>query len=212
MASDLGATPITAEWNRLGGGTRQIWYVRYIQWFINAPLLLLELLLATGLSLSDIVTAVFMMMVTIVCGLVGALVESTYKWGYFTMGIASLLYVITIFLVIAPRTTFAAGSRIRTAYIYSAGWLTFMFILYPICWGLSEGGNKIKPTSEMVFYGILDLLAGPFFLFAFISRMRGIDYEAFGLESGKPTDYRRFSGENGHHTEKTPQPAPTATA
>ncbi|KDQ56309.1 hypothetical protein JAAARDRAFT_48226 [Jaapia argillacea MUCL 33604] len=212
MASDLGATPIVAEWSRLGGGTRQIWYVRYIQWFINAPLLLLEVLLTSGLSLSDIATAVFMVTVTVVCGLVGALVESTYKWGYFTMGATALLYVITVFLVIAPRTTFAAGSRVRTTYIYSAGWLSLIFILYPICWGLSEGGNKIKPTSEMVFYGILDLMAGPFFLAAFLFGLSGVDYAAFGLESGRLTDYRRFSSENGHRTEKTTQPAPVASA
>ena len=65
MASDLGSTPVTEEFARGDPGTRQIWvrttsprtgtsrralartvsctpqFVRYIQWFITLPLLLL---------------------------------------------------------------------------------------------------------------------------------------------------------------------------
>ncbi|KAK7680430.1 hypothetical protein QCA50_016427 [Cerrena zonata] len=37
-----------------------------------------------------------------------------------------------------------------------------VWILYPIAWGLSEGGNKIQPDSEAVFYGILDLITFAF--------------------------------------------------
>lgn len=67
--------------------------MRYIQYFINFPLLLLSVLLATGLSLSDIFTTIFMGEVIVVSGLVGALVHSTYKWGYFVFGVAALFYI-----------------------------------------------------------------------------------------------------------------------
>ena len=67
--------------------------MRYIQWFITFPLLLLELLLATGLSLSDIMTTLFMAVVVVIGGLVGALVPSTYKWGYYVFAVAALFYV-----------------------------------------------------------------------------------------------------------------------
>lgn len=68
-------------------------YVRYIQWFITFPLLLLELLLATGLSISDMFTAIFMAITLVIMGLVGALVSSTYKWGYYAFGIFALSYI-----------------------------------------------------------------------------------------------------------------------
>ena len=67
--------------------------MRYIQWFITFPLLLLELLLATGLSLGDIMTAAFVAAVLVIMGLVGALVPSTYKWGYYVFGACALAYV-----------------------------------------------------------------------------------------------------------------------
>lgn len=38
-----------------------------------------------------------------------------------------------------------------------------VWIGYGIAWGVSEGGNMISPAEEGVFYGILDLLAGPGF-------------------------------------------------
>ncbi|KZT22460.1 heat shock protein 30 [Neolentinus lepideus HHB14362 ss-1] len=209
MASDLGATPIQTEFNRHGGGTRQIWYARYIQWFITAPLVLLELLLTTGLSLSDIVTAVFMIEVTVISGLLGALTHSTYKWGYYVFGVASLFYVWWEFLGHGGRSTFTAP--VRTTYLTGGGWLSFLLLLYPVCWGLSEGGNVIKVTSEMVFYGVLDLFAGPFFLFFHLWRLRSVDYAAFGLQSGKPTDYYRFSGDSMRATGAPVTGAPAAT-
>jgi bacteriorhodopsin len=67
--------------------------VRYIQWFINAPLILLVLLLTTGLPLSDLFLTLFMILVTVVMGLVGALTPSSYKWGFFTFGVITLFYV-----------------------------------------------------------------------------------------------------------------------
>jgi hypothetical protein len=34
-----------------------------------------------------------------------------------------------------------------------AGYLSFIWMLYPICWGVSDGGNVISPLKEMIFYG-----------------------------------------------------------
>ncbi|KAI0709124.1 heat shock protein 30 [Earliella scabrosa] len=188
MASDLGATPVAAEFSRGNTGSRQIWYVRYIQWFITLPLLLLELLLATGLTFSDIFTTIFMGMVLVVTGLVGALTPTRYKWGYFVFGCMALFYIWYVLLGHGRRSTFAAGGIVRSGYLRSSGFLSFLLPLYAICWGVSEGGNVISPTGEMIWYGILDLLAGPFFLFFFLWGLRSIDYGAFGLASGKYTD------------------------
>ncbi|KAI0691135.1 heat shock protein 30 [Cytidiella melzeri] len=187
MASDLGATPIITEF-RGDGETRQIWYVRYIQWFLTFPLLLLSVLLTTGLSLSDIFTTLFMAIFIVVCGLVGALVQSTYKWGFYTFGCAALFYVWYVLLWHAPRTTFAADGAFRTGFRISSSVLAFMLLTYPICWALSEGSNVITATSEMIWYGILDVITGPFFLLFFLFQLNAVDYSAFGFTSGKYTD------------------------
>ena len=97
-----------------------------------------------------------------------------------------------------PRTTFSVGGSMRAGYTAAAGYLSFLLLMYPICWALSEGGNIITVTAEMIWFGILDILAGPVFLFFFLYKLRGVDYGAFGLQSGKHTDTEGGRSRGGH--------------
>ncbi|KZV75093.1 family A G protein-coupled receptor-like protein [Peniophora sp. CONT] len=177
MASNLGSTPIAPEFHGLNGATRAIWYVRYIMWFICAPLLLLMVYIGTGYPLRGMYTALFMACFAVVCGLVGALVRTSYKWGYFVLGVAAMLYVIghmwTARSVGFPSPT----GRSRGAYRASIGALTLLALIYPIAWGLCEGGNRIGIVGEMIWYGILDLLVFsafvPYFLWSHRNVMLG---------------------------------------
>lgn len=56
-----------------------------------------------------------------------------------------------------------------------------LWILYPIAWGVCEGGNVISPDSEAIFYGILDLLAKPVFGALLLFGHRNIDPARLGL-------------------------------
>ncbi|GAA98349.1 uncharacterized protein L969DRAFT_46108 [Mixia osmundae IAM 14324] len=205
MAADLGATPIAVEFRAndqtLYGGTanpvtRSIWYVRYIDWVITTPLLLLTLLLATGLPLSSIFFTIFMDELMIVTGLVGALVASQYKWGYFTFGCVAMLYVFWTLVGPARSAARAVSTENHSAYVKGALTLSFLWLLYPIAWGLADGANVISTDSEMVFYGILDVLAKPGFIFLHLFSLKSIPYESFELSSG------HFSTGSHFHTEK----------
>lgn len=188
MGSNLGQTGILVEFIRdnpkvggLAGGTREIFYVRYIDWFVTTPLLLLDLLLTAGLPWPTILITLLIDEVMIVTGLIGALVQSSYKWGYFVFGCIALLYVVYILVFVARRHAQALGPNVSRAYI-SCGVLTiFLWFLYPIAWGLCEGGNVISPDSEAVFYGILDLLAKPVFGALLIWGHRNINPAELGL-------------------------------
>ena len=85
----------------------------------------------------------------------------------------------------APASSFAAGGVVRRGYYLAAGYFSFMLITYPIAWACAEGGNVITVTSEMIWYGILDIFAGPVFFGLFLWELRGVDYNSFGLHSGK---------------------------
>ena len=52
------------------------------------------LLLTTGLPLSGLFLTVFMIVITVVTGLVGALTPTSYKWGFFVFGVLALFYVL----------------------------------------------------------------------------------------------------------------------
>ena len=86
----------------------------------------------------------------------------------------------------------------KSFYAPAAGYVVILWLLYPVCWGLSEGGNAITVDGEMVFYGVLDIFAGPVFLFAFLAALETADYNALALQSGKVSNY----------ADEPPQPQP----
>lgn len=60
---------------------REIFYARYIDWVITTPLLLMDLMLTAALPWPTIFWTIFLDWIMIVTGLIGALVESRYKFG-----------------------------------------------------------------------------------------------------------------------------------
>lgn len=174
-ASNLGWTGIQAQFNHvtvnnpvtgLTPGVRQIFYSRYVAWFLSWPLVLylLELSSVSTTVLQNDTFSVLDTMHTllvqtfasyfwIISLLVGALIRSSYKWGYFTFGAVSMLVLQGIIIrrqFVSLRTRAFNGAML--------GLILLIVWLYFICWGVSEGGNRIQPDSEAVFYGILDLI------------------------------------------------------
>lgn len=203
MGSNLGYTPIAVEFQRnnsvVRGTVREIFYVRYIDWFVTTPvsqasfplsqsksnleskLLLLDLLLTAGLPWPTILWTIFLDEVMIITGLVGALVASTYKWGYFTFAMVALFAIAWNVVIVARSNAKALGPTISKTFLLCGVWTIFLWFLYPIAWGLSEGGNVISPDSEAVFYGVLDILAKPVFGALLIFGHRNIDPAQLGL-------------------------------
>lgn len=187
MGSNLGWTPIDVEFRRdIGGGVvaginREIFYVRYIDWFITTPLLLLDLLLTAGMPWPTLLWVILIDEVMIVTGLVGALVKSSYKFGYFAFGCVALLYILWVLVWEARRHASAIGSDVGRVFLLCGSLTSILWFCYPIAWGLCEGGNVISPDSEAVFYGVLDLFAKPVFGALLIWGHRNIDPARLGV-------------------------------
>jgi bacteriorhodopsin len=174
MASDLGYAPIQVL--QRGPGYRQFWYVRYIDWVITTPLLLTELLLIAGLPINIILSSIFADLVMIICGLIGGLVPSVYKWAFYVFGCVAMFWVFWNILSGIKSSEKTGGTKNRQIYIILTIWLLFFWTIYPIAWGLCEGSNVISVTGEMIFYGILDIFTKPFFaaLMLFLHRNMNI--------------------------------------
>lgn len=48
-------------------------------------------------------------------------------------------------------------------------------------WGVADGGNYITPTSEMVAYGVLDILAKPVFSVVHLMSLSRLDHARLGM-------------------------------
>lgn len=84
------------------------------------------------------------------------------------------------------------GSDVSRTFTLCGVWTLFIWLLYPIAWGISEGGNLIAPDSEAVFYGVLDFCAKPVFSIALIIGHWRIDPDRLGLklrDYGTEPDY-----------------------
>jgi len=185
MASNLGYAAIPVEFQRsnpkVSGVLREIFYVRYIDWFVTTPLLLLDILLTAGLPWPTILAVILVDEVMIVTGLVGALVASSYKWGYFVFACVALFWITYEVMWVGRKHALALGTTISKTYTTCAVWTMFLWFLYPIAWGLSEGGNIISPDSEAVFYGVLDIFAKVGFGALLLFGHRNIDPATLGI-------------------------------
>lgn len=183
-ASNLGYTGVFTEFHHVtaGNDVRQIFYVKYIGYFLAWPFSLLIItssastLLETlasdnGASLatvidvfSNLLTKVLSTEVFVLGLLIGSLIESSYKWGYFTFAVVAQLFAMSIVFFNVAKASKAAKRAAKRATLTLPVVLfqLLVWLLYPIAWGLSEGGNVIQPDSEAVFFGVLDLITFSF--------------------------------------------------
>ncbi|TLD18414.1 hypothetical protein PspLS_10201 [Pyricularia sp. CBS 133598] len=203
MASGLGQVPIQAEFTRpdssytFAAGTREIFYARYVDWAVSLPLVVLALMMSSGVPLSTTLTTMMAAEIFNISLLVGALTQTTYKWGYFTFAMMAEWFVFYQLLIPGRKYASAIGGSVGSTYLTASLLVVVCWFFYPISWGLSEGGNVIHPDSEAIFYGILDILSRPAVGLVLLFGHRNTDFASLGFDTREP----------GQANEKTPVPA-----
>ncbi|KAE8454118.1 hypothetical protein EG329_005042 [Mollisiaceae sp. DMI_Dod_QoI] len=177
MASDLGNVAVPTTDN--DAGLRQIFYARYINWFIGWTPMILAVGLVSGVSWATIVYNIALSWAWVSIWLAGALTPTTYKWGFFTFGL--LAYFLLSASLLHTGTITSKRLSITRHYTGLAGYLVFFWMLYPIAWGVDDGGNDISVTSGFIFFGILDLFTVPFLSLAILFLANTWDYRTLNL-------------------------------
>ncbi|TLS22212.1 uncharacterized protein PpBr36_09976 [Pyricularia pennisetigena] len=202
MGSGLGQVPIEAEFTRpdssytSAAGTREIFYARYVDWAVSLPLVVLALMLSSGVPLSTTLTTMMATEIFNVCLLIGALTETTYKWGYFTFALMAEWFVFYQLLIPGRKYASAVGGSVGSTYLTASLLVVTCWFFYPISWGLSEGGNVIHPDSEAIFYGLLDIFSRPMVGAVLLLGHRNTDFASLGFKAREP----------GQINEKSPGP------
>lgn len=92
-----------------------------------------------------------------------------------------MFYVFWIVGVEGRKHAKALGPDVHRVYMLCGVWTLFLWLLYPISWGLCEGGNVISPDSEAAFYSALDFCAKPIFGIMLLAGHWNIDPARLGL-------------------------------
>jgi len=181
LASDLGHTAIAAQFNKDHGFTRQIFYARWVGYTINFTLVFWALQLLAGVGWGTILFTILCVWVYTVSHLVGALVRTSYKWGFFAFGVFA--YLLLAWKVLGVGRSFSNRLYADTTKTFSmlAAWELFLLLLYPIAWGLSEGGNVIHPDSEQAFYCTLYTLSQGVFALLLVVMTNKYDRDRMGV-------------------------------
>lgn len=138
----------------------------------------------------------------IITGLVGALTSSSYKWGYFVFAMLAIFGIAWNVLWTAREYAGRLGKRVYNTFLACGCWTLFLWFLYPVAWGLSEGGNVIGADGESIFYGVLDILAKVFFAAILLYGHSRIDPSVLGCHLRDYDDAIPSSlglGSNKHH-------------
>ena len=99
----------------------------------------------------------------------------------FNKGCAALLYIGYMLAYEARLHARHIGGDVGKVFLMCGSLTLLLWFLYPIAWGLCEGGNVISVDAEVAFYGTLDVLAKPFFGALLIWGHRNIDPARLGL-------------------------------
>ncbi|KAL2131297.1 hypothetical protein VTI74DRAFT_5281 [Chaetomium olivicolor] len=209
MASDLAWSPVR-QVNQIGhsGVLRQIFWAKYVFWVVAFPAVIVALGVLSGIAWATILFNVFLSWVWIISYLVAAYTPSNYKWGFFAFGTLAWLFLALSTLQHGSKSADRVG--IRKDYLGLAAWTNLLWLLYPLAWGLSDGGNRIGVTPSFIWFGILDvlLLTGVGFGIVFLSRRW--DYGRLNIAF---TQYGRVPAQAGTFPEKeTAAPATAAPA
>jgi bacteriorhodopsin len=135
--------------------------------------------LISGVSWATIVYNIALSWTWVGSWLSGAVTGTNYKWGFFTYGIVA--YFLLAASLLGNGLTTAKRLEIHRHYLLIAGWPVFLWLLYPIAYGLDDGGNKIDVTDGFVFFGILDVLLIPVLAFGIIGLSTRWDYRKLNI-------------------------------
>jgi bacteriorhodopsin len=153
----------------LGGHTFQL--ARYADWVFTTPLLLLSLLTIALPAIKNITelrarTVLYASMIgldvfMIIAGVLGELNPGNDKWFWFIVSsIAFVIIPYLLFTKVMKQSNKLADPAKTSLFRSVAGFLTILWVIYPIVWYLSPvGTGAISELATNTAYAILDILA-----------------------------------------------------
>ncbi|EPX71935.1 membrane transporter [Schizosaccharomyces octosporus yFS286] len=191
MAGELGYTLVnlsTSTWFR---GIRVVYFVRYIQWMINFPLVISSIFHFAGVSFMRILLTVFNIWLCFSCLLAAAMTVSTHRWGFFAFSLVGYACALVHTCVTYKFNIQPLKRKAKIGFLCSIIYFFVLWASYFVCWGLCEGIGFPLPIGEAVFYSVLDFLEFPIFgvLFSWM-------IDVVGLHRFSKTYLRSFLSDN----------------
>jgi bacteriorhodopsin len=187
------------------GLTRQIFWPKYLFWIVEFGNTILALGVVSGVSWATIIFNTALSTIWVVSYAVASATSTKYKWGFFSFGTLALFFLLVG--VVGEGLKSANRVGVKSDYLVLSAWVALLWVLYPLAWGLTDGGNYLGVTPSFIWFGILDVLLTVFtgfaWLFVFAPRW---DYGKLNVAF---TQYGRVAQQAGTFPEKDSPAQPT---
>ncbi|KAL2118841.1 hypothetical protein VTJ04DRAFT_5800 [Mycothermus thermophilus] len=153
---------------------RQVFWARYLDWFLTTPLVLINLCLLGGISGAHTLAAVAANAVVIIASWAAAYgtaagrgaseketdsLRKTAIWGWFTIGVLAYLVVVWHVGLNGARSVRHKGARLVTVWSTLAGYVLAVWAAYVVVWAVAPIAQKTTVDGEIISYLVLDVLA-----------------------------------------------------
>lgn len=161
MATGIGKTLVHSDPHHRSNW-REVYYARYLDWALTTPLLILDLTLLSGLPIAETIAVIVANEVMIATGVVAALHPSLkYRWGFYAFSCLAFIYVVVSLVTSARQYAFLRHPKVGSLYNQVSLALAVVWTGYPVVWGFCEGSGRLSADTEVLLFGILDVIAKP---------------------------------------------------
>ncbi|OKL63044.1 hypothetical protein UA08_01216 [Talaromyces atroroseus] len=137
---------------------RQIFWVRYVNWILTTPLILINIALIGGLNGANLLAAIAADLAMFAAGLAATFARYERRWLWYAIVCISFLTVGYQAGVNGARSVRQGSDRHRALFTSFTGANLLVFVLYPIILAASPLSHRISVDAETVAWAIHDIL------------------------------------------------------
>ncbi|KAK2771435.1 hypothetical protein FQN53_004988 [Emmonsiellopsis sp. PD_33] len=138
---------------------REVYWVRYVNWGLTFPLILIILTLLSGSNGASLLVAVSANLVMVVTGAISAYGgPSGRKWAWYTIACLAYLTIVYQVAMHGRRAAASKDNRTKTLFASLSGFALVVLLVYPVIWAASSNARRMSIDAEIVVYAILDVL------------------------------------------------------
>jgi bacteriorhodopsin len=156
------------------------YWARYIDWILTTPLMLWDVLALAGATSDDILCAVFIDMLMIGFGCVGAQTPFSMRWLFFIVSMLCFVHVVQVLLKYNKSTK--NGEAAQKLYQKLSALTIVLWSFYPLVWVVAEGTRMISPSLEACCYMIMDVISKCLFGFMIVSARSTLEEATEGYQ------------------------------
>jgi bacteriorhodopsin len=158
-------------------------YVRYLDWLITTPLLLLDLGALAGISTEDSVMLVFLDVLMVAAGLMGGLSKGAASLWMWILGCIFFIPIVYDLGFTFRAKAKVAGEAASVCYDKLVVLTVVLWTAYPVVFYLAEYGNVLSTTAEIGTYMVLDVAAKCVFGFILLTSHKSLEQGAMGYSA-----------------------------